>query len=135
MTSITKCSIEECPKQADVLGWCRKHYMRNYIHGDPTFSKYEHHGMKNSKMYMVWTQMKRRCNQPTHKDYRLYGGRGITVCERWLHSFKNFYEDMGDKPSPSHSLDRINNDGNYEPDNCKWSTPKEQRNNQRGMIK
>jgi hypothetical protein len=62
--------------------------------------------------------------------HRLYVLRGITVCERWLHSFENFFADMGKKPSPKHSIDRKNNNGNYEPGNCRWATAKEQRQNQ-----
>lgn len=78
-------------------------------------------------------KMLRRCSDMTHMSYGNYGGRGIKVCGRWLNSFENFYEDMGTRPSPKHSLDRINFNGNYEPSNCRWSTTKEQRWNQRRM--
>jgi len=73
--------------------------------------------------------MKYRCNNSKSSTYHKYGGRGIRVCERW-NLFKNFLEDMGERPQ-GHSLDRIDNDGDYEPGNCKWSTPLEQRHNQR----
>jgi hypothetical protein len=73
--------------------------------------------------------MWQRCTNPNHKGYKNYGGRGITVCERW-DSFKNFYADMGEAPE-GRSLDRINNDGNYEPSNCRWATRKEQAQNSR----
>ncbi len=73
--------------------------------------------------------MKTRCYNPRFKDFRLYGGRGIIVCERWIHSFVAFYCDMGPKTTPKHSLDRIESRGNYEPGNCRWATWKEQANN------
>lgn len=75
--------------------------------------------------------MKSRCLNIKDKDFVNYGGRGITVCERWKDSFSNFYEDMGEKPSPKYSIDRIDNDGDYKPSNCKWSTSVEQNNNTR----
>lgn len=90
------------------------------------------HGKFGSKVYMAWQQMKDRCFNPKNKRYRDYGGRGITVCSEWL-KFENFYSDMGDKPEGL-SLDRINNNGNYNKENCKWSTPKEQANNRRSVC-
>ncbi len=81
--------------------------------------------------YTSWTMMKRRCYFPSHIGYPHYGGRGIKVCDRWFNSFANFLDDLGPKPTPRHSIDRIDNDGSYTPDNCKWSTPKEQAANRR----
>ena len=88
------------------------------------------HAMTNSSTYSSWKSMKARCLNPTDKDYENYGGRGIRVCDRWLKSFIDFHADMGDRPKGK-TIDRINNDGDYEPNNCKWSTPKEQGNNKR----
>ena len=73
-------------------------------------------------IYSAWTTMKQRCYNPNVKEFKNYGGRGIKVCERWLNSFPNFLEDLGCKPTKQHSLDRINNDGDYEPGNCRWAT-------------
>jgi hypothetical protein len=82
-------------------------------------------------MYRIWTMMKQRCLNPSAPDYANYGGRGITVCERWKNSFEDFRKDMGEPPSGSHTLDRRKNEAGYEPGNCRWATDEEQRNNKR----
>lgn len=89
------------------------------------------HGKHGTKVYNTYNSMIRRCTDIKEKSYPRYGGRGITVCKRWLDSFNNFYEDMGEPPTEKHSIDRINNNGNYEKENCKWSTHIEQCNNRR----
>lgn len=93
------------------------------VHGHST-------GYFRSPEYRVWCAMKNRCTNPNGRIYRLYGLRGIKVCDRWLKSFANFLADMGKRPEGT-SLDRINNDGNYEPGNCRWATAKVQANNLR----
>lgn len=85
---------------------------------------------KDSKVYRAWKLMRSRCNNPKGKFYKYYGGRGIKVCERW-DDFSNFLKDMGEPSDKLLSLDRINNDGDYEPQNCRWATSKEQSLNQR----
>lgn len=89
------------------------------------------HGKRDSKEYNSWHGMKNRCLNENHVHYKHYGGRGITVCDEWKDSFENFYKDMGDKPTPQHSIDRINVNGNYTPENCRWATKKEQSLNKR----
>lgn len=81
--------------------------------------------------YRSWAAMIQRCNNPRNKNFAYYGGRGILVCERWQHSFAQFLADMGPRPSPKHSIDRINNDGGYEPGNCRWATQEQQKGNKR----
>jgi len=86
------------------------------------------HGKSKTSTYMTWYCMVGRCTKPEDVGFRWYGGRGIRVCERWL-KFENFLEDMGEKPSKDHTLDRMDVDGNYELDNCRWATKAEQSSN------
>lgn len=87
-----------------------------------------------SSEYHSWSCMRDRCSNPNAPNYAGYGGRGITVCDRWQKSFEDFLADMGPKPTAAHTIDRKDVNGNYEPGNCQWSTPKEQGNNRRNSV-
>lgn len=91
------------------------------------------HGLYKIKEYRRWSQMRQRCTNPNSPDYHRYGGRGITVCEEWANSFETFLADMGIAPIGM-TLDRIDNDGNYEPSNCRWATMAQQNIN-KGMLR
>lgn len=116
-------------------GYCDTHYRQLKRNGKAGLTKYEMHGLKHSSTYSSWQAMKARCLNPKLPTYKNYGGRGIKVCDRWEKSFKNFYEDMGPRPSLRHSIDRVDNSGNYTPKNCRWATREQQARNRRDTRK
>ncbi len=129
------CKVDGCENKYCAKGYCSKHYQKSRTYGDPLAGiEIEMHGMHGIAEYMVWKSMKQRCLNKNAIGYKNYGGRGITICDRWRNSFMAFYEDMGLKPFPEAQIDRIDNDGDYEPGNCRWASQIEN-NRHRTTIK
>lgn len=140
---VTKsCEVAGCSGEYHGRGYCYKHYERWRLYGDAENGKSDYvqpkgkgapaykHGLSHHPLYHVWSEMKERCYNKTNKNYHAWGGRNVTVCERWRKNVANFISDMGDRPD-GHSIDRINNDGNYEPINCRWADATTQARNRR----
>lgn len=132
--SSSHCSVEKCIRYKAVLGYCELHYTR-YKKNQPLDLVVIKKGKFGESLRQLhrpefnsWRAMKSRCNSKKYWAYNRYGGRGIKICKRWqgIPGFENFLNDMGLKPSPNHTLDRIDNNGDYEPSNCRWSVQKVQ---------
>lgn len=135
------CKVEGCHSLVHARGMCNVHYRRWMKHGHIECEKMVQNGLarKYPSEHRAWASAKGRCKNPRNASYYRYGGRGITICDRWLgpYGFTHFIEDMGPKPSyekfssgqPLYSLDRIDLDGPYSPDNCRWATMQQQTDN------
>lgn len=134
MASKRKCCVENCERKHIAKGYCDKHYRRYLKHGNPKTSKRNNHGLVKTKEYSIWASIIQRCTNPKNIDYKNYGGRGINIYNEWKNNFTSFYnylENVIGLKTEGMSLDRINNDGNYEPGNIRWANSVTQARNRR----
>jgi len=127
----------ECGKTSIVSGGnLRNGHTRSCgcLNSEVASKTHKTHGMRKTPIYNTWLAMRERCSNVKHIEFKRYGGRGISVCSRWADSFENFLADMGEKPTPKHSIDRRDSNGNYTPENCRWATIKQQQRNRRNNL-
>ena len=127
----TECLKKGKQVKQKARGYCKLHYERWRNHGNPNHQPKDFHGMNRTPEHRTWFNMKNRCFNPNSDDYKYYGGRGIKVCDEWKNSFSKFFEYVGKRPEGDYSIDRIDNNGDYEPGNVRWADKRTQRLNQR----
>lgn len=140
-TQSDKCTAGNCERRSKSRSLCERHYKRLKKYGDalkPVLNHRLRHGHsvggKTTSLYRTWAAMAERCHNPRSLAFKDYGARGIVVCDEWRRSFTAFYAFMGERPSPNHSIDRIENNRGYEPGNVRWATDAEQRRNRTDNV-